>query len=285
MKILTDTEVQLFPRARAVEIIRGAVLAAERGDLTSPARLHTADMTFTAGSAADIFGFRAYHTRDTAFDEQVIVIWDSSGRVAGVVIGTELGPLRTSALGVLATQVLARPDASRLGLIGSGVQARQHALTLASVRELTQVLVYSRQAANRETLAAELRDAGLPAQAAHSAEEVCAASDLLTLATTSNVPVIHSEWVQPGSHVCTLGPKEEHRHEFPPELARRATQVVTDSLNQLQGYPGNHVLAGEAVTPLGAYLTGGVTRQPDDITLFLSVGLAGTEVLLAQALL
>ncbi|RJF72038.1 ornithine cyclodeaminase family protein [Deinococcus cavernae] len=285
MRLLTDADVSRFLRAEAVEVMRRAVRAAERGELTAPARVHAADVTFTVGGSADVFGFRVYHTRDTPFDEQVVVVWDASGRIAGVVMGSELGPLRTSALGVLATQTLARPDASRLGLIGSGVQARHHALTLASVRELTQVLVYSRQAEGRERLAAELRAAGLPAQAANSAEEVCVASDLLTLATNSGTPVIQSEWVRPGTHVCTLGPKEEHRHEFPPELARRAAQVVTDSPTQLRGYAGGHVLAGENVMSLGACLTGGVTRHPDDITLFLSVGLAGTEVLLAQAIL
>lgn len=285
MKLLTDAEVQRFPRATAVEVMRRAVLAAEHGELTSPARLHAADMTFTVGGMPDVFGFRAYHTRNTPLDEQVVVVWANSGCVAGVVVGTELGPLRTSAIGVLATQALARPEASQLGLIGSGMQARHHALTLASVRELTQVLVYSRQTESREKLAAELRVAGLPAQAAPSAEEVCAASDLLTLATNSSRPVIQPEWVRPGTHVCTLGPKEAHRHEFPSELARRAALVVTDSLNQLQGYPGSHALAAEDTTSLGACLQSGSIRQPDDITLFLSVGLAGTEVLLAQAIL
>ncbi|MFC3862065.1 ornithine cyclodeaminase family protein [Deinococcus antarcticus] len=285
MKLLTDADVQRFPRAEAVEVMHRAVLAAARGELTSPARLHAADVTFTVGGTPDVFGFRAYHTRDTPFHDQVVVVWDNSGRVAGVVVGTELGPLRTSALGVLATGTLARSDASRLGLIGSGVQARHHALTLASVRELSQVLIYSRQEASRERLAAELRAAGLPAQATNSAAEVCAASDLLTLATNSSTPVIQSEWVRPGTHVCTLGPKEEHRHEFPPELARRAAIVVTDSLPQLRGYPGGHMLAGEDVRSLDACLPDDVKRQPDDITLFLSVGLAGTEVLLAQAML
>lgn len=188
-------------------------------------------------------------------------------------------------MGALATQTLASPDAAKLGLIGSGTQAEAHALAVASVRRLEQVLVYSPNAANRERLAAELRAQGLSAEAADSAREVCARSDLLTLATNSSTPVIETSWVRPGTHICTLGQKEQHRHEFPADLANRAALIVTDSLTQLRSYRGGHLFADAHVVSLGACLTSSPERAEDAITLFLSVGLAGTEVMLADAVL
>ncbi|WP_211248877.1 ornithine cyclodeaminase family protein [Deinococcus frigens] len=284
-RLLTDADVARFPNAAAVELMRAAVLAAESGELSAPARLHAADLTFTAGGTPQVFGFRAYHTRDTPHDDQAVVVWDASGRVRGIVIGGALGPLRTSALGALATQVLADPAAARLGLIGSGTQARAHALAVASVRELEAVTVYSRDPARREALAAELRCAGLPAVSAASAREVCENSNLLTLATNSAAPVIETGWIRPGTHVCTLGPKERNRHEFPADLAGMAALVVTDSPAQLAAYPGGHLFADAPVRSLGACLNDPPVRHAHDITVFLSVGLAGTEVLLADALL
>ncbi|MFC6590631.1 ornithine cyclodeaminase family protein [Deinococcus lacus] len=284
-RLLTDADVARFPVRDAIENMRRAVLLHESGQLQSPPRLHATDLTFTVGGSAEAFGFRAYHTRAAAHDEQLVAVWDETGKVAGVVVGTALGPLRTAALGALATDVMSRPDAAHLGIIGSGTQAKAHALAVASMRNLKRVLVYSRQRENCERLAAELRAAGLNAQAVASAEAVCAKSDLLTLATNSPTPVIQADWVRSGTHVCTLGPKERHRHEFPPELAELAVWVVTDSPAQLRAYPGGHVLAGETVRSLSECVSGGTQRQPQDITLFLSVGLAGTEVLLAREIL
>lgn len=138
-RLLTDADVSDFPRQQAVDVVRTAVLAAEVGELTAPARLHATDLTFAVGSTLQTFGFRAYHTRDTPHDDQAVVVWDASGRVRGIVIGEELGPLRTSALGALATQTLANPGVAHLGLIGSGTQARAHALAVAAVRTLEAV--------------------------------------------------------------------------------------------------------------------------------------------------
>ena len=285
MKVLYDDDVSRFPKGRAVDAMRQAVLAAERGDLEAPARVHAARLTFTAGSSEHVFGFRAYNIRETAFDEQLVAVWNAQGRLEGVIAGEKLGPLRTAALGALATQTLAQSTSARLGLIGSGTQAEAHALAVASVRRLEQVLVYSPNTANRERLTDELRAQGLPAEAGGSAHEVCRRSDLLTLATNSSTPVIETSWVRPGTHVCTLGPKEQRRHEFPTDLANRAALIVTDSPTQLQSYKGGHLFADVPVVSLGACLELPPERTEDAITLFLSVGLAGTEVLLADAVL
>lgn len=284
MRLLTDEDVLRFPRAQAILVMREAVLAAERGTLEAPARVHTGGLTFTAGGNARVFGFRAYPTRETPLEEQLVAVWNAAGRVEAIVLGGALGPLRTAALGALATEVLAPPDAGRLGLIGSGVQAEAHALSVAAVRPLEQVLVYSPSAENRQRLVGVLRAQGLPAEGAESAREVCVRSNLLTLATNSSVSVIETAWVQPGTHVCTLGPKEQERHECPLGLASAASLVVTDGLAQLGAYTGGHIFAGVEVLSLGSCLEHPPERSPEAITLFLSVGLAGTEVLLAEAM-
>lgn len=283
-KLLTDAEVARFPVSEAITAMRTALRLHAAGHLTAPPRLSAAGLTFTVGATSDAFGFRAYPNLETPLEEQLVAVWNGQGQVEGVIVGRLLGPLRTSALSAVAADVLARPDASRLGLIGSGVQARAHALAVATVRPLSQVLVYSRSADHRETLAAELRSLGLPAEAAASAEQICAGSDLLTLATDSVQPVIEADWVRPGTHVCTLGPKEKERHELPPELAGRCALIVTDSPAQLKATSGGHVMSGAAVRALGEYARNPPPRRAEDITLFLSVGLAGTEVVLARAL-
>ncbi len=285
MKLLTDADVARFPVAQAVEAMRAALRLHAQGQLSAPPRLSAAGLTFTVGATSEAFGFRVYPSLETPLEEQLVAIWTMAGQVEGVIVGSALGPLRTSALSAVAAEVLSNPAASRLGLIGSGVQARAHALAVATVRPLSKILVYSRDAGNRQKLAAELAALGLPAIAAASAEQVCAESDLLTLATNSTRPVIQAGWVQAGTHLCTLGPKEQERHELPPELAPRCALIVTDSPAQLDAFSGGHVLADHPALSLAECVQSPPPRRPGDITLFASVGLAGTEVVLARALL
>ncbi|WP_161882280.1 ornithine cyclodeaminase family protein [Deinococcus alpinitundrae] len=284
MKLLTDINVACFSVAQAVETMRTVLRLHAQDQLTAPPRLSAAGLTFTVGATPDAFGFRVYPNVKTPRSDQLVAVWNTQGQVGGVIVGSALGTLRTSALGAVATDVLARPDAARLGLIGSGTQAKAHALAVATVRPLSQILIYSRDAAHRQKLASELRDLGLPAEAAASAEQICAGSDLLTLATSSAQPVIEADWVRPGTHVCTLGPKEKERHELPLELAGRCALIVTDSPAQLEASPDGPILSGAAVRALSEYIQNPPPRRPEDITLFLSVGLAGTEVVLAREL-
>ncbi len=93
-------------------------------------------------------------------------------------------------------------------------------------------------------------------------------------------------WIAPGGHLTTLGPKTLSRHEFPAALAERAAVILTDSPAQLAAYPEPHLFAGQPVTHLGAVLAGAAAARssPGQITIFCSIGLAGTEVAVAAAL-
>jgi alanine dehydrogenase len=97
--------------------------------------------------------------------------------------------------------------------------------------------------------------------------------------------------LRPGTHVNTIGPKFEDTHELSPRVAEKSAIVATDSLAQVDAYPRPFFLAGtparERMVELGEIVAGrrpGRT-SPDDVTLFCSVGLAGTEVVLADAAL
>lgn len=129
------------------------------------------------------------------------------------------------------------------------------------------------------------------AVAVDTAEKAVAGADVLILATNSSVPVIESSWVEPGTHVITMGPKFAGRHELPVSLASRAKVIVTDSLSQLHGYEKPYFLKQSPdysrIVEVGSVILGkelGRTTA-EDITLFLSVGTGGSEVLVADAVI
>jgi ornithine cyclodeaminase/alanine dehydrogenase len=151
------------------------------------------------------------------------------------------------------------------------------------------VRVFSPTREPRETFAELLPERlGVPVEAHDGAEPVVREADVLYVATDSRSPVFEADWVRDGTHVCTLGPKFEVAHELPLALTDRASAVVTDSLAQVAGYAEYRdpfFLAPERFVELGDVVAAGLERDAEDVTLFCSVGLAGTEVVLADRLL
>lgn len=280
----------------AVVAVRQALVDAERGLLVTPPRVSSdlgqGGLIFTAGARVGRwFGYRSYDTFEADPGAQVVVAhdWDT-GLVRAVASGNELGPRRTGAIGGVAVDVLARVDAVRLGMIGTGTQAWTQLWAICAVRRLDRVRVWSRDPVRRADFARRARaELGVNAHPAGSAEDAVRDSDIVVLATSSPVPVIDPVWVPAGCHVTTVGPKQQGRAEFDVALAERADVVVTDSLGQARSYRPPFVLEGTdhmgRLVSLGAVIEamapGRSTRE--QVTLFCSVGLAGTEVhLLAE---
>ena len=286
-----DVRARLDP-GTAVRAVREALLAAHSGLLHAPPRtmadLGGGNLVFTAGlvEPAGVFGFRAYDTLVGA--EQLVAVWGlDDGRLRALVCGDELGARRTGAIGAVAVDAAAGPGPIRLGLVGAGTQAWTQLWAVRAVRQVTSVTVAARRtersAAFAERAAAEL---GLVVRAVTDARDAVRDQDVVIVATNSATPVFEADWIAPGTHVTTLGPKSISRHEVPAALAERADVILTDSPAQLAAYPEPHLFAGEPVVSLGAVLAGAAAGRtgPGQITVFCSVGLAGTEVALAAAL-
>ncbi len=286
-----DVRARLDP-ATAVRAVRAALLAHHDGTLHAPPRVRAdlgdGHLVFTAGRlrAEGVFGFRAYDT--VADAEQLVAVWGSgNGALRALVHGTELGARRTGAIGAVAVDAAAVPGAVRVGLVGAGAQAWTQLWALRAVREIEEVVVASRHperaAAFARRAAGEL---GLEARAVADVRDAVRGRNVVVVATDSAVPVLDAGWIDAGTHVTTLGPKTVSRHEVPAGLADRAAVVLTDSVAQAAGYPEPHLFPVERMVGLGAVLAGAATGRtaPDQITVFCSVGLAGTEVAVAAAL-
>jgi ornithine cyclodeaminase/alanine dehydrogenase len=302
MRLLTDDDVAALAPSEAVATMERAVRAHAAGDLRAPPRWSVeavgaggneppGDLVFTCGATPEAIGFRVYETLGTGEGHtQLTAVWDGrDGRFRGLVEGHGLGVARTAGLNGVAIDHLAREDASVLGVLGTGPQARMGARVACAVREFDAVRVFSPTREHRETFAERMPETlGVPVEAHDAAESVVSEADVCYVATDARSPVFEADWVRDGTHVCTLGPKFEGAHEVPLALAERASAVVTDSLAQVEGYADYRdpfFLPPERFVELGDVVASGLERDPADVTLFCSVGMAGTEVVLADRLL
>ncbi len=190
--------------------------------------------------------------------------------------GRLITEVRTAAVSAVATKYLARPDASVLALIGSGVQARSHLEALRLVRGFEEVRVWSPR--NAGAFARQFD--GVRATA--SAEEAVRDADVVVTATTSKVPVLFGEWLSPGAHINAVGGLSPWR-ELDDEVLRRA-RIYVDSREAAFKESGDVIAAGEAFAEVGEVITGAKPgrRSADEVTLFKSLGLAVEDVATAD---
>ncbi len=241
--------------------------------------------------AQNLAGLKSYTTIDGRAKFHVLLYGGADGDLLAVLEADLLGQLRTGAATGVATRYMARNDASKVGIIGTGWQARAQLAAVCAVRSVASILAFGRDAGRRETFCREMTDAlGIPVAAAASAEEAVRGCDLVITATTSKEPVLHGEWLAPGAHVNAIGANHLSRQEIDVETVRRSACVVVDSLEQSRMESGDLAHAAEAgafywedARELGLVVTGDFPGREDDseITLFKSNGIALEDVAFA----
>jgi alanine dehydrogenase len=222
----------------------------------------------------------------------IVLLDPMTGELLSIMDGRFITEVRTAAVSAVSVKHLARPDASRLAIIGSGVQARSHLEAIAMVRPLRDVRVWSRSLDNRTAFAREMRPrVDAPVVVAASAQDAVDGADLVVLATASREPVVRDEWIADGTHVCAVGACRPDQREMDTELVRRG-RVFVDSREGALAEAGDVViplkagafaeahLAGE----LGEVVLGTVAGRTSagDVTIFKSLGMAVEDVAAAH---
>lgn len=225
-----------------------------------------------------------------------VVLFDGeTGQVRAVMNASAITAIRTAAVSGVATRLLAREDASRLAIIGAGVQARKHLEAMAAVLDLESARVYSLRPLHAQTLAAEASARyAFPVEVAASAEEALRGADVVVTATTSAEPVLRREWLAVGAHVNAVGSCFPTARELDTATVAAASLFVDrreSALNEAgdvlipiqEGAIGPEHVRGE----LGEVLVGKIAGRtaPDELTVFESLGIAVEDLASAQFLL
>ncbi len=219
----------------------------------------------------------------------------STGRMLAMLDGEALTLRRTAAASALAARHLARSDARRLLIVGTGRLAEWMARAHHALRPaLTEIGIWGRNPQTRATLARRLLEAGLPAHACDDLRRGVQEADIVCCATTSTDPVVHGAWLQPGTHLDLVG-------AFKPDMRETDDTAVTRARVFVDTFAGALTEAGDLVQPMRRGVIGRehilgelaqlVRHQVDgrtsdlDITLFKSVGTALEDLAAAQMVL
>ncbi|HEX2113910.1 MAG TPA: ornithine cyclodeaminase family protein [Alphaproteobacteria bacterium] len=206
-----------------------------------------------------------------------------TGEPLAMIDGRMLTLRRTACASALAAKYLARADASRLLMVGTGALAPHLVLAHAQVRPIKEVLIWGRTPQKAERLARNLTSRRMRVSATTDLEGAVRGADIISCATLSKEPLIRGEWLGEGQHVDLVG-------GFTPEMREADDAAIDKARVFVDTYAGTLKEAGDIVQPIRngvltresiagelAELTQGRVagrRFHNQITLFKSVGTA-----------
>jgi len=249
-------------------------------------RLPTGQLHMMGGAlpTLGVFGYKAYTAAKGTARFHVMLYSTMTGEALAMLQADRLGQMRTGAASGVATKYMARADAHRVGIIGTGWQARSQLAAICAVRTIRTIKAFGRDAGRRQEFCAEMsRELGVGVEPAATAEEAVRGMDIVVTATVARDPVFDGNWLESGAHVNAIGSNALIRREIDETTVRRSALIVVDSREQarlecgdLLGPLERGTIHWGQIRELGEVVAGFIPgrREASDITLFESHGLA-----------
>jgi len=306
--IVNGSEVRdLLPMGECIGVMSDALSALARGDAILPLRpiLWLPEKAGALGMMPAYLGniqsvglkvvtvFPGNHgTRYDSHQGAVLLFETGHGQLLSIMDASSITAVRTAAVSGLATRLLARENADTVAILGTGVQARTHLEAMLTVRPVKSIRVWSRNAEHvSKFVEREARKLSIAVVASSSAEEAVRGADIICTTTSSREPVLHGEWIAPGSHINAVGSSVAFARELDTAAVTNA-RLYVDRRESTLNESGDFIIAkkegsideSHIVGEIGDVILGKVKgrRSPDEITLFKSLGLAVEDLAAAN---
>jgi ornithine cyclodeaminase len=279
-----------------IPVVRAAMIAFSRGETRQLLRSiipladgHMFGIMPGALGERGVFGAKLISIFPENFEkglqshQGVVVLFDAeTGMPSCIAHAGEVTAIRTGAASAVATDALARPEATRLALLGYGEQAATHARAIARVRRLSAITIWGRSAERAAGLAGRLsEELGFAVEVAATAQAAVARADIVCTVSSAGEPILEGRWVKPGTHLNLVGSSRAGPSEVDDDLVARA-RFIADSREgvlaqgaeflraKAAGVVGDEHVVGEIGQVLAGSLEG--RQSAEQITVYKSLG-------------
>jgi len=298
---------ELLPMEEAIGVMRDALTMLAGGDMVMPLRTMLAMPggervmglmpSYLGGLEAVgvkvVAAFPANFGSEYDTHQGVVLFFDTErGLLRAIVDATSITAIRTAAVSGLVTDLLARPEAGDLAIIGAGTQAHTHLQAMNCSRRLRRVRVFSEPVESAEAFAArESGGRGPAVEVCANARDAVMGADLICTTTTAREPVLFGDWVAPGAHINAIGAYTPTTRELDTALVASA-RLYVDRRESAQNEAGEFLIPkaegvigdDHIVGEIGDVLLGMVPGRtsPSEVTLFKSLGVAVEDLAAAH---
>jgi ornithine cyclodeaminase/alanine dehydrogenase-like protein (mu-crystallin family) len=208
-----------------------------------------------------------------------------TGELQALIDANYLTAIKTGASAAVATDLMARKDASVLAIIGTGLQAYSQVLAIQEVRKLEKVYVYDvvpERINQFISLLEEEKNHGYTIVAADTADDCVEQADIVCTCTTAKQPVFSGKKLKSGAHVNAIGSFTPFMQEIDEETVMKSSKILTEHVEGLWEAAGDilipfndgKITKDKVDGSLGDALSGKISARDNEqeLTLYESVG-------------
>lgn len=303
LKLVSAEEVaRLLPYAECIPLMREAMIALSQGctrqllrsilDLGEGNAFGVMPGAFEGGAfgAKLVSVFPGNFALGKMSHQGVVILFDpTTGAPNAVLEAGEITAIRTAAASAAATDALARPDASRLAILGYGEQALRHVAAIREVRAIERITIWGRSGEHARAFAERVGGEAMP-----SVADAVAEADIVCTVTAAPEPILFADQVAAGTHINAVGSSRAGPVEIDPALVARARffadhrdGVLAQGAEFLRAkelglVDDSHVL-GEIGEVMAGTLPGRTSES--DVTIYKSLGSIVQDLAAAQHIL
>ncbi|MEM1136235.1 MAG: ornithine cyclodeaminase family protein [Bacteroidota bacterium] len=222
----------------------------------------------------------------------MLVFSQKTGELLSVLLDEGyLTSLRTAATGAIVAKYLAPKKITKIGIIGTGIQAQLQLEYLEKVTDCKEVLVWGRNKKHVKAYVENMRKVGFQVEIAPNTAEIGRNCNLIVTCTPSAEPLILDKHIGRGTHITAIGSDTSEKNELEALTLAKADIVVTDSLEQCRSRGEifqawiNGLISDDNVQELGNVITDKSFQRNADSQLTIAdlTGVAVQDIQTAKA--
>jgi alanine dehydrogenase len=220
----------------------------------------------------------------------IFLIDGATGNPLALMDGNLITTWRTGAAGAIGAKYLARPESSKVGVIGAGVQGQIQVQALQEIFNLTTIRVWDPNPNAIQNYIQVMAGRGLEIHPAMNPASAVEGVDIIVTATPSRKVLVEADTVKQGTHVNAIGADARGKNEVDPKLFTRA-KIVVDKLSQcvVMGDLQHPIKQGlitekDVHAELGEIISGKKTGRANktEITIFDATGVSFQDLITAR---
>lgn len=298
MKLIYSPEIdKTLARLKLTYLVEEGLAAYSRGDAVTP---NAPDLIFPKGTTRLSYGYlkrddyyvlRAENSFGTNSDSSLVFSQRTGEPLALLQDNGNLRHCRAAVTGAVAAKYLAPKRVERIGIVGTGKQAKQQLLYLQTVTSCREILVWGRSGNSQDAFRLAVSYEGFVVAKALDIREITQTCNLIVSATASTEPLLLADDVRPGTHITAVGSDDSDKQEFEPTLLQKAQRLVVESARDSKQRGETYhalkagVIGADSMLELGQIILGNRAGRtsPEQITIADLSGSAVLDVQLASA--
>ena len=202
-----------------------------------------------------------------------------------------LTDVRTALAGAIAAKYLGPETVHKIGIVGTGIQARLQLKYLSTVTDCTDVMVWGRTPENTKIYQREMNALGYQTELVDDPATLCNQCNLIVTTTPSTSPILGCGAFTEDVLITAMGADTAGKQELEHSLLQKASLIVMDSESQCTSHGEIHTAIKQGILEnierleLGKILVDRKFQRPSGLIIADLTGIATQDIQISRFIL